>query len=120
MSRRIAITVAAPGDLDVAMDPHFGRAPAFLYADAETGELIESVPNPSISADHGAGTSSAAAMNEAKVTAVISGHFGPKALQALGAFGIEMYQAPDGLSAREALARFGRGELTQQTVQEIR
>lgn len=120
MSKRIAVTVAAPGDLSVAMDPHFGRAPAFLYADADTGELIESVPNASVSADHGAGTSSATTMSQAGVSAVISGHFGPKALQALQALGIEMYRAPEGLSAQEALDRFGRGELEQQTIQEIR
>lgn len=120
MSKLVAITVTAPSDLDVAMDPHFGRAPAFLIVDADTGEVVRAVDNAAAAADHGAGTSAAAAMSQQGVSAVISGHFGPKALQALGALGVGLYLAPDGLTAREALERFGRGELEQQRVQVLR
>ena len=75
------------------------------------GDRWEVVPNGESSAAHGAGTGAAGRMSIYAVDAVISGRFGPKAQAALAAMGIEMWTAPNGMSAQEALAAFQAGEL---------
>ena len=50
-------------------------------------------------------------MSDNHVNAVISGRFGPKAHQALEALGIEMWIAPDGMRAAEALQKLASSGL---------
>jgi predicted Fe-Mo cluster-binding NifX family protein len=109
---RVAISVVRDREsLHSVMDHRFGRAEAFLIVDSETGELIEIIDNASANASHGAGTSSANIMRSAGVETVISGRFGPKALDALQALGIETWIAPPGVTAREALGMLQDGGL---------
>ena len=120
MSNTIAITVTETGGLDRAMDSRFGRSPAFLLVDAESGDVVAELENDATEHAHGAGTASAATMKEHGVHAVVSGRFGPKAYEALEALGVEMRLAPPGLTAREALARYQAGELVRMRVETFR
>lgn len=119
MSKRIAITVQNMGAMDEPMDARFGRTPAFLLVDEET-EAVTAQDNSAASAAHGAGTAAAANMAKLGVRAVISGHFGPKAYEALAALGVEMWTAPQGLTAAEALTRFRAGTLKRMDVEVYR
>ena len=116
MGKLVALTLDRAGDLDTPLDPRFGRAGAFLIVDAETREIVSTIENMSVEAAHGAGTGAAATMSGANVNAVISGRFGPKAYDALNRLGIQMWNAPQGLTAREALDKMIAGELTQMQI----
>jgi predicted Fe-Mo cluster-binding NifX family protein len=95
------------------MDDRFGRAEAFLMGERETGEAIETIRNASVDASHGAGTAAASMLKSAGVDAVISGHFGPKASDALRALGIETWIAPPAITVGEALRMLADGGLEQ-------
>ena len=103
MSKRIVITMEQSGGFDERMDPRFGRAPFFLLVDFQKREIVEILKNEAADDAHGAGTGAAALMSEKSVDAVISCRFGPKAHQALTRLGIEMWTAPEGITASEAL-----------------
>lgn len=119
--RSVAISVADGGEgLSAPMDERFGRAPRFVVVDADSGEVQQTAPNPSVEAAHGAGTGAAALMRELGVAAVISGRFGPKAHEALAALGIETWMAPPGLTAEQALRRFREGGLERMQMRVFR
>jgi predicted Fe-Mo cluster-binding NifX family protein len=111
MSKKVAITVQSKDGLKSLLDPRFGRAEVFLIVDEVSGEVITALNNANTAAAHGAGTGAAAVMNANQVDLVISGRFGPKAFQSLEAFQIEMWSAPEGLSAEEVLTRYKAGTL---------
>jgi len=113
MSRDICICIAGGADLDAPFDPHFGRAPAFLLTDAD-GTNVEVLPNPAADAAQGAGLRAVSAMEAHGVRHVVAGHFGPKAERGLSALGAAMWLAPEGLTARDVLARFRAGTLAAQ------
>jgi predicted Fe-Mo cluster-binding NifX family protein len=101
---RVAISVVRDREsLHSLIDDRFGRAKAFLIVDRDTGEVVETIDNPSAKASHGAGTSAADLLRSAGVETVISVRFGPKACDALQALEIEGRMAPSGITAGEAL-----------------
>ena len=116
MAPRVVVTVKRTGGLDAEIDPRFGRAFAFLVVDVESGAVVSEIVNDAANAAHGAGTGAAAIMSDHGVTAVISGRFGPKACQALEALNIEMWTAPEGISATEALALLAKGGLPKMEI----
>ncbi len=116
MTTRIAITSKSCDGLDAPMDPVFGRAVAFVIVDRDTGRVEEELENSLAAESQGAGTGVAAFMKDKNVVAVISGRFGPKAFQAMTAFDIEMWTAPEGLSVGEAFTRFSRNELPKMEI----
>ncbi|MDJ0764013.1 MAG: NifB/NifX family molybdenum-iron cluster-binding protein [Myxococcota bacterium] len=116
MSKRVALSIKSMDGLDSLLDPRFGRAYAFLILDLETREVFAQFFNSAASAALGAGTAAAVAMQSNDVDAVISGRFGPKAVQALMANDIEMWTAPVDITAREAVERFATGSLEQMAV----
>jgi len=111
MKRLVAVTIRKEGGLEAPVDPRFGRAFAFLIADAQTKEVREEVTNQAAEAAHGAGTAAVAMMSQKKIEAVISGAFGPKASQGLSQLGIEMWVVENGATAGEALAMYADGKL---------
>ena len=111
MSKKVAITVQSKNDLKSTIDPRFGRARVFLIVDVVSQEIVSELDNTHLAAAHGAGTGAAAVMNANRVDLVISGRFGPKAFQSLDALGIEMWAAPEGIDAEEALVRYRAGRL---------
>ncbi|MFP4624420.1 MAG: NifB/NifX family molybdenum-iron cluster-binding protein, partial [Gemmatimonadota bacterium] len=104
----IAVTVTSP-DLDAGLEPRFGRAPHVVLVDPETMEW-EALDNPAWQASGGAGVQAAQLLSERKVSAVVSGEFGPNAHAALEAAGIVMHRCREAVTAREAVERVKRGE----------
>jgi len=97
------ICVSAKGvGLDSELDPHFGRAPYFLFFDPSTGEL-EAVENAQAGAAHGAGIQAAQFVVGKQAAAVLTGQVGPNAARVLEAAGVRVIGA-DGCTVREALA----------------
>jgi predicted Fe-Mo cluster-binding NifX family protein len=115
-ARTIAITVKHSKGTDAEFDPRFGRADAFRIVNIETNKVLFEIVNDAANAAQGAGTEAAAIMSRNGVEAVISGRFGPKAHQALEALGIEMWIAPDGITAAKALERLANGELQKMEI----
>jgi len=108
---KMKIALTSTGDtLDSLMDERFGRARKIIVYDLDYGsfEVIDNSSN--LSAFQGAGIETARKVVEARVKAVISGHFGPNAVRALQAAGVEIYQAL-GISVGEAIERFKEGKL---------
>ena len=110
---KIAITTET-GNLDGAFDARFGRAAHFVLVDDETEEW-QAYANPARDASGGAGIQAAQFISKHGAQAAISGDFGPKAYNALVAGGIQMFLAPanESLTARDLLARYQQGQLTQ-------
>lgn len=117
----LAVSIQDQGEgLLAPMDGRFGRAPRFLIVDLNSHQILWTVANPAQDASHGAGPKAAGVMKDYGVVGVISGRFGPKAAEALEAFGIETWIAPDGLGAGEALAMHQKGQLERQALRTYR
>ncbi len=109
---RVAISVLRDYEgLCASMDQRFGRAKAFLVVDKRTGKTIDTIENASADVSHGAGTAAAKLLSSARVSAVVSGGFGPNALDVLRALGIEAWVAPSGINAGLALLMLEAGRL---------
>jgi len=107
---KVAIT-AQKNDIDALVDPRFGRAPWFIIADSETGDWHARDNAANVSAGGGAGVQAGSAVASEGVKAVITGNVGPNAHKVLGAAGITIHQAGNGVTVRDALAAFAQGEL---------
>ena len=104
---RIAISVRRDFEgLCASMEPQFGRTRSFLVVCGKTGKTLETIDNPSADLSYGAGTAAADLLSCAGVQAVLSGRFGPKALDALRTREIEAWVAPPGINAGQALLMF--------------
>jgi len=104
------IALTAQGDhLDAQVDPRFGRARAFVLYDTETGEwsVLDNVQNAE--AAEGSGVQTATAVVKAGAEAVLTGHCGPRAFDALSAAGIAVHATVGG-TVREAIERFNAGQ----------
>lgn len=99
------VTVSSIGmTADDQVDEHFGRARYFIIAD-EQGDITVLDNTENRNALQGAGIAAAELVASAGVSAVITGHLGPKAFAALSAAGLRGYEGT-GLSVGEALKRF--------------
>jgi len=114
MTQKIAITVTDGRGIDGVTDPRFGRAAGFLILEPRSSQDPVFVPNPNIDAGHGAGTGAAALMAQHGVTDVISGHFGPKAFQALEGLEITMWLVDGGTPVSVVQRRHASGDLPAQ------
>lgn len=97
--------------LDSAMDPRFGRAAYFVFADTKTmtHEIME---NSAATSGGGAGITSGQLMVDKEVEAVITGNVGPNAMNVLQAANVEVYRGAD-VSITENIERFKKGLLGQ-------
>ncbi len=107
----ILVVSAEKTALEARFDARFGRCACFIIVDTETGNW-HALENPASGSTGGAGTMAAQFISELGANAVISGHFGPKAYQALKSAGIDMYSAGDNL-VKEVLDKFKAGLLQQ-------
>jgi predicted Fe-Mo cluster-binding NifX family protein len=107
---KVAIS-AQRNDMDSLVDPRFGRARWFIIADSETGAWQAHDNAANVSAGGGAGVQAGSTVASQGAEAVITGNVGPNAHKALVAGGIAIYQAGNGVTARDALSAFKRGEL---------
>jgi len=102
------LCITATGkDIDVPVDPAFGRARYFLWVDSETPatEALENHPGA-----HGAGVQAAQTMVDHEAGVVLTGNVGPNALRGLAAASIEVFVGATG-PAREAVTAYQAGEL---------
>lgn len=109
------IAIAASGkDLDSQADSRFGRCPYFLIVDSETEEF-EAIENTAGQAFRGAGISAAQMIVNKGVGAVIAGNFGPNAVNVLSSSGIKIFGGVAGITVKEALEQYKKGELKETT-----
>jgi predicted Fe-Mo cluster-binding NifX family protein len=117
---KVAVT-ATGGSLASQVDPRFGRALWFVILEVARDEgdvpsrvpgvLVETVDNGAgQAAAQGAGIQAAERLHRAGVSAVITGHCGPKAFQSLSMAGIEVYVDAEG-TVSDAVTRFRAGGL---------
>ena len=110
LMQKIAISSEGP-TLDDYVDPRFGRAGGFVVVELPDMK-VEYIDNgESQMMAMGAGIETAERMARAGVEVVLSGYVGPKAFDALTAAGIKICQDVEGVTVREAVERFVRGEL---------
>lgn len=104
------IAVSSSGKtLDSALDPRFGRCPWFLVVDP-ADMRYEVFDNQSAARSGGAGIQAAQFLADKDVSAVITGHVGPNAVQTLSAAGIEIFAQQQG-TIRETVEKYKSGSL---------
>ena len=109
-----------------AVDPRFGRARYFIVFDTQSGQFEPVDNEQNLNAVQGAGIQAAACVARHGVDAVLTGHCGPKAFQALSAGGIRVYlgaagtdfTATGGLTLADDLA-LENGETVSNTTDEV-
>lgn len=99
------------GKFDTPFSARFARCDAFVFVDTETRSW-ETEPNPAADARGGAGAQVAQFLANNGVEATITGRYGPTAISALTAAGIQAFVADNGTPA-ELLDRLLANELEQ-------
>lgn len=110
---KVAISASEPG-MSANVDPRFGRARCFVVVDMQTGVADTHDNAINQSAAHGAGIQAAKTVVDAGAQAMITGNVGPKALAALRAAGVDVYQVAGG-SVQQAVEQFKQGCLVPVT-----
>jgi predicted Fe-Mo cluster-binding NifX family protein len=105
---KICITAQGP-TLDAPIDPRFGRCPNFIFVDPETLKF-DAIPNPGAMAGGGAGIQAAQLVTDQGATAVLTGHVGPNAFNALSASGIKIFTGISG-TVKTAIDQFQASKL---------
>ncbi|MBS3733723.1 MAG: NifB/NifX family molybdenum-iron cluster-binding protein [Phycisphaerae bacterium] len=107
------IAVTSQGrTLDDPVDPRFGRAKCFLVVDTETGAFSVADNTQNFNAPQGAGVQAGKTISDLGVSALISGHVGPKAYATLQAGGVAIYVGGKG-TVGEAVEQFKAGALAR-------
>jgi predicted Fe-Mo cluster-binding NifX family protein len=91
------------------LDPRFGRCAYFLIVDP-ADMLYEAFENQSAAQSGGAGIQAAQFLANKNVSAVITGHVGPNAVQTLTAAGIEVFAEQQG-NIEQVVEKYKRGRL---------
>ncbi len=99
-------------DLDAPLDSRFGRAPAFLIYDLDSGTFEVADNRQNLSAAQGAGIQAAETVAKLGAKALVTGHCGPKAFRVLRAVGIAVFNT-DARTVADALSRYRAGELIE-------
>jgi predicted Fe-Mo cluster-binding NifX family protein len=86
----IVIFTAQDQYLESQKDDRFGRCPWFIKMDTVSNQW-EAFPNPGVGHSSGAGVAAAQFVIDQKAEAVISGDFGPHAVDAFRAANISMF-----------------------------
>ncbi len=107
---KIAITAQNPS-LESPVDARFGRAAHFVVVDPATGEFSTVSNTQNLQAAQGAGIQAGRAVVALGVSALITGHVGPKAFATLQAGGIDVYTTTAETVA-QAIEQFQAGKLT--------
>ncbi len=104
------ILVTALGDnMNASVDERFGRAEYFIIYDTDT-KNFEAIKNPFLNDQGGVGVSTAKFTVEKGVDAVISGSYGPNALEILRTSSIKLYKAQNG-TVQENIDKLLEGKL---------
>ena len=106
------IMVSAQGpDLQSQVSPRFGRGAYFLAIDTDTLDFTVLDNSSAVDSKQGAGVQAAQKVAASGVSALLTGHCGPKAHQVLTAAGITIYNNVEG-TVTDAVARFNAGDFT--------
>jgi len=107
---KIAIS-STDKDIESNVSDIFGRCPYFIIAEIENQKIekTETIKNEDINQTSGVGISTAQLMAEKDVKAVITGNVGPRALDVLKQFSIEIYFGKG--TIKEVLQKFIDGKL---------
>lgn len=106
----LLISVQQP-DINSLVDERFGRSAWFLRVDTETLDW-QAFENPSCNNRGGAGVATAQFAVDHQASAVVSGNFGPNAVSALQAAGIQMMRFPaGGLTGKAVVELFQQSKL---------
>lgn len=105
---KIAVTSQGK-ELESPVDPRFGRALYLLIVDTDTGahEVVDNKQN--LSALQGAGIQAAENVVRHGVSALLTGHCGPKAFRALSSAGIRLFTGVDG-PVKSVVEKYKNGE----------
>jgi len=106
------IAISSTGkDIKSDVDSVFGRCPFFIIAEVEDKKItrVETIKNTSAEKMGGAGISAAQIVVEKGAKAIITGNVGPRALDVLRQFKVEVYNGSG--SVKEALQNFINGKL---------
>jgi len=107
----VKIAVTSQGkDPDSAIDPRLGRAQAFVIYDTGTGRYESADNTQNLKAAQGAGIQSASNLARLGISAVITGHCGPKAFGLLQSARISVITGASG-TEREAIEAYLSGHL---------
>lgn len=96
--------------LSSQVDSRFGRAPYLIVIDTELQGFVVHDNSENANADQGAGVQAGRMVVGLGVTALITGHVGPKALGVLKAGRVKVYRGDAG-TVTEALDALKRGRL---------
>jgi len=107
---KIAISATGP-NLDADIDPRFGRCQYLIFIDTDNMEF-QSQENTNIAASGGAGISTAQAVANKGVQAVLTGNIGPNAHQVLSGAGIKVITGVSG-KIRDGIESYKSGELQE-------
>ena len=107
---RIAITSQGP-DLKSQVDPRFGRARYLIVIDTETDKSSALDNSRNLNAAQGAGIQTVKDLVNEGVDAVVTGHVGPKAQEALEASQVQVFLGASG-TVQDALGELEAGQLT--------
>lgn len=114
---KVAVSAGGKG-LDALVDPRFGRAAYFVVVETDSMEF-ESVSNTqNLQAVQGAGIQAATLVAQHKPQAVLTGHCGPKAFQALQAAGIPVFLGVRG-TVEKAVESYKEGNYQAANVPDV-
>lgn len=91
---KLVITAQGPNP-DDPVDPRFGRAAYHILFDDKAGTFT-TLDNAGREAAQGAGVQAAQAIAASGAEALLTGHCGPKAFQALNAAGVSIFSGVEG------------------------
>ncbi len=109
----VLIPTSDASGLESRVNSRFARAPFFTVVSVDGGvpSDVRSLPNPSAGAAGGAGPMAVQRAAELGVSVILAPSMGPNAVGAAEAMGIRAYLVPAGITVREALEAFLRGQL---------
>ncbi|MCG8451626.1 MAG: hypothetical protein MI717_00410 [Spirochaetales bacterium] len=73
------------------LDQRFGRAAAYALVDGDSGKELQRMANPHKEASSSAGVGAVQMLSDAGVLGIVGPKMGPKALDALRALGLEVW-----------------------------
>ena len=109
---KMKVAISSTGkDLNSNVSDVFGRCPYFVIAEIKNNKIVkvEATENKSVNQRGGAGISAAQSIVEKDVKAVVTSNIGPRALDVLKQFNVEIYKGSG--KVKEALQKFIKGEL---------
>jgi predicted Fe-Mo cluster-binding NifX family protein len=109
---KVAVS-AQSDDIDSLVDPRFGRAAWFIIVDSENLEWTAVDNRENADASGGAGVPAGTIIADQGVRSVITGNVGPNAYKVLAAAGVDIYQAGNGITVRDAVRSLGRDDLSR-------